>query len=358
MLNHLTLDQLRAILEARKLEQTFETRALTQRESRRLKNYKRILGAGAGRVRAVVPVDPLDDIPSSAIFAELRSRQKAIYGEDDRVDVINCTDPLRCERARSVAAIVERKNLVALGEGQVSIGGSTLEQRLALAGKPLCKREAFRAQHCAALGSAFLVAPNIIATAHHCVNERTFAARCLLFDFQTGADGAAPTRFHVDQLYAFSRYLTGAFSPDGADWALIELDRPVVDRSALPLASGGSAVDLLPLYVIGHPSGLPKKIAGNAEIRVNTAPTHFVANLDTFGGNSGSPVFNALSHEVEGILVRGDTDFVPLGDCYASLICPITGCRGEECARIGPIVEFLAAQTHGPGKRGHSPWIS
>lgn len=341
MLDDFTLDQLRAILEARKLDDTFEKRALSR-------------GGPPANLRA----GPVADISSSAILAEMRSRQKVIYGEDDRVEVINCTDPMRLERARSVAAIVERRNLVAAGEGQVSIGGSTLEQRYALAGKPLCKREAFRAQHCAALGSAFLVAPNIIATAHHCLNEETYTGRCMLFDFEIGAGGVTPTRFRVQQIYGFSRYLGGAFSPDGADWALIELDRPVEDRPALALAAGGSAVDQLPLYVIGHPAGLPKKIAGNAEIRVNTAPTHFVANLDTYGGNSGSPVFNALTHEVEGILVRGETDFVPLGDCYASLICPLTGCRGEDCTRISPIVAFLAGHSHQPGNKGNLPWIS
>ncbi|VVP60372.1 hypothetical protein PS850_06196 [Pseudomonas fluorescens] len=344
MMDDFTLEQLRAILEARKLEETLDTRALTRRESRVLRNFTKILGVELDFVPAGTRTHPLANIPSSAIFAEMRSRQKVLYGEDDRVEVVNCTDPVRCERARSVGAIVERSKLVALGESMVSIGGSTLEQRYALAGKPLCKREAFRAQPCAALGSAFLVAPNIIATAHHCLNEKTFAARCLVFDFETGADGVTPTQFRVEQFYGFSRYLAGAFSADGADWALIELDRSVEDRLPLALASSADAVDLLPLYVIGHPSGLPKKIAGNAEIRGNTAPSHFVANLDTFGGNSGSPVFNALTNEVEGILVRGDTDFVPLGDCYASLICPLIGCRGEDCARIKPVIEFLAGQ--------------
>ncbi|MBP0640079.1 serine protease [Cupriavidus sp. AcVe19-6a] len=340
MLDNFTLDQLRSILEARKLEGTLETRVPTRRESHVLKNYTKTLDEPV--FGAVARSSSIANVPSSVILTEMRSRQKVVYGEDDRVDVINCADPVRRERARSVAAIVERKNLVAVGEGQVSIGGSTLEQRYALAGKPLCQREAFRTQHCAALGSAFLVAPNVIATAHHCLNEETFAARCLVFDFETGAEGVAPTQFHVDKIYGFKRYLAGDFSPDGSDWALIELDRPVEGRPPLALSSGASAVDLLPLYVIGHPSGLPKKIAGNAEIRVNTASTHFIANLDTYGGNSGSPVFNALTHEVEGILVRGGTDFVPLGDCYASLICPISGCRGEDCSRISPIVEFLA----------------
>ncbi|OQB98875.1 MAG: hypothetical protein BWX80_03903 [Candidatus Hydrogenedentes bacterium ADurb.Bin101] len=74
--------------------------------------------------------------------------------------------------------------------------------------------------------------------------------------------------------------------------------------------------------VIGHPSGLPKKIAFGSETRVrkNDAQGFFYANLDSYGGNSGSPVFNAEDGFVEGILVRGNTDFVLNGDCFRSNI--------------------------------------
>ena len=45
-----------------------------------------------------------------------------------------------------------------------------------------------------------------------------------------------------------------------------------------------------PLVVIGHPSGLPTKIADGAWVRNNESEYYFVTNLDTFGGNSGSAV--------------------------------------------------------------------
>ena len=48
-----------------------------------------------------------------------------------------------------------------------------------------------------------------------------------------------------------------------------------------------------------------------------------------------SPVFGEGDENpfVEGILVRGEADFVPLGNCKVSLICPDTGCRGEDVTR-------------------------
>ncbi|KQP12065.1 serine protease [Pseudorhodoferax sp. Leaf265] len=344
MLENLTVEQLRGILEVRHARaQVLVERAVeggARARARVLEHFPHVLpldspfGATEGS---------LIDVPSLEIYSEIRGRQKALYGEDDRVEVADCLDAARRLRARSVAAIVERRNLIATAGGSVSIGGRTLEQRYAMAGKVLCQREAFRTQPSAAVGSAFLVAPDIIATAHHCLNAGNLGTRCVVFDFETGADRIAPTTFRTDQMYGLGQYLAGAFDDDGTDWALVRLDRSVNDRSFLQLARNSRPPDLTPLYVIGHPSGLPKKIAGNAEIRDNTPPTHFVANLDTYGGNSGSPVFNALTHEVEGILARGDADFVPLGDCYASLICPLSGCSGEDCVRIAPVAEFLAS---------------
>ena len=47
------------------------------------------------------------------------------------------------------------------------------------------------------------------------------------------------------------------------------------------------------VHVIGHPCGLPLKLGDNSIITDNNEHSYFVANLDTFGGNAGSPVFNS-----------------------------------------------------------------
>jgi hypothetical protein len=61
-----------------------------------------------------------------------------------------------------------------------------------------------------------------------------------------------------------------------------------------------------------------------------------VANLDTYGGNSGSPVFNHRTGEVEGILVRGENDYVydPGQGCQVSNRCASDVCRGEDVTYI------------------------
>ena len=119
------------------------------------------------------------------------------------------------------------------------------------------------------------------------------------------------------------------------DYAFIELDRKVLDRQPLKVRKGGKVEKGAPLVVIGHPTGLPTKIADGANVR-SLQGKFFVANLDTYGGNSGSAVFNVETEEVEGILVRGETDYVlnsTLG-CQVSNVCPADGCRGEDVTYI------------------------
>lgn len=65
----------------------------------------------------------------------------------------------------------------------------------------------------------------------------------------------------------------------------------------------------------------------------------FVANLDSFGGNSGSAVFNVTTEEVEGILVRGEADYKkkPGSSCGTPFKCKDDACRGEDVTYIGNV---------------------
>jgi hypothetical protein len=119
------------------------------------------------------------------------------------------------------------------------------------------------------------------------------------------------------------------------DYAFIELDRKVTDLEPLKVRTSGKISKGDSVVVIGHPTGLPTKIADGAKVR-SIQGKFFSANLDTFGGNSGSAVFNAVTHEVEGILVRGETDYVynsTLG-CQVVNVCSNDSCRGEDVTFI------------------------
>jgi V8-like Glu-specific endopeptidase len=118
------------------------------------------------------------------------------------------------------------------------------------------------------------------------------------------------------------------------DYAVIQLDRKVTDRRPLSFRKSGKVSIGESVVVIGHPSGLPTKIADGAKVRSHSGK-YFVANLDTYGGNSGSAVFNHNTGEVEGILVRGENDYIQSSrGCMVSNKCPVDGCRGEDVTYI------------------------
>src|SRR5690606_16809522 len=63
---------------------------------------------------------------------------------------------------------------------------------------------------------------------------------------------------------------------------------------------------------------------------------------------SGSPVLNASTHEVEGILVRGEIDFVYKNGCLASKRCDQNACRGEDVTLITHTLPYIPEQLDEP----------
>jgi hypothetical protein len=179
-----------------------------------------------------------------------------------------------------------------------------------------------------------------------------YQTRCeelrFVFGFQMVDESTAVTTLPEEDVYSCKSgdgLIDCAFTYDGADWALIRLDRPVVNRTPLSLRHSGTIEAQTPVGVAGHPATLPQKIAVNAEVR-SVETKFFVANLDTYGGNSGSPVFNTNDYVVEGILVRGELDYVyqPQGcleGCYVSNTCPDTGCRGEDATKTTEFTDLI-----------------
>lgn len=279
---------------------------------------------------------PLAQLDTGNLVKALRDAQKLVYGVDDRLDMYQVTDPDILLRAEAVAALVDMVRLTDNGDGT-----STLLTALFRSTHLLCEGERFRDQPVAPHCTGFLVAPDIIATAGHCINQNNLAQTRFVFGFRMlTADKA---RIVVDNANIFKgiailgREEVGA----GADYALVRLDRPATGRPVLAIRRTVKIDDTQAVYVMGHPSGLPLKYAPGANVRDNSNASFFVANLDTYGGNSGSPVFNADDGAVEGILVRGDTDFVRVGNCYVSNVCPTTGCRGEDVTRTTVFAEHV-----------------
>ena len=93
------------------------------------------------------------------------------------------------------------------------------------------------------------------------------------------------------------------------------------------------------------------KIASDAFVMNNqTNDPFFVTNLDTFGSNSGSPVINTTSYQVEGILVRGEVDYVLAddGSCVQVKHCPENGvnCAGENATKMARMLDQIPESTN------------
>lgn len=198
--------------------------------------------------------------------------------------------------------------------------------------------------------SGFLVGPDLLATAGHCLpSQRHCDEYQWIFDFSIdrGTSYQLGSReFDVEShhVYACKEILDQLVDrKTGDDYALIRLDREVLDRTPLEFRREEEVSTNTSLVVIGNPRGLPTKMASDAWVRDNTADAFFVANLDTFRGNSGSAVLNAYSGIVEGILVRGeqDYDFDQEHRCQRPKVCEINGCRGEDVTRITRIAKLL-----------------
>jgi V8-like Glu-specific endopeptidase len=268
-------------------------------------------------------------LSSQASFASTTGID-VIYGEDNRKDVFESTDSALVELSKSTAAMISTEKLKSI-KGDIVISAQTLESR------GICAKERFSKQISAANCSGFLVAPNILVTAGHCIkSESDCASYKWVFDFKVDHSDQGEVQVPKTSVYSCKKIISRSLDQMSKDdYAVIELNKKVLDRRPLAFRKSGKISKGTSLAVIGHPTGLPTKIADGAKVR-SLSTKFFVANLDTYGGNSGSAVFNTQTSEVEGILVRGENDYVPDSElgCQVSNVCANESCRGEDVTFI------------------------
>jgi len=288
--------------------------------------------------RTMKPHPELTEMPSEEIFEAVRAQQKAIYGVDDRLDIINVGDADVQRAAESVAALFHAPDVTSNQNGTSSVRVENFGTAY-----DLCQNERFRTQPIGAFCSGFLVGLDLIATAGHCAKAIDVRDRRCVFGYRMLDDNNAQTSIPDSEIYKGIEIIGRVLTPEGADWAIIRLDRRVEGHTVARIRRTGMAAADQEVYVIGHPVGLPLKYAGGAAITDNSPSTYFSANLDTFGGNSGSPVFSVVDgeHIAEGILVRGETDFVEVNGCTRSQVYPTTGQMGENCTRVAEFAHLI-----------------
>ncbi len=266
---------------------------------------------------------------------------KVVYGKDNRLDIYDVTDARLVEAARSTVALFQ--------SGDVNEDSARGVSRLATSkfgtAMNLCSTERFFDQTIGAFCSGSLVAPDMIMTAGHCVTDDSSCADTkFVFDYSiTDKNGVSPSEILSTSVYGCKKLIGRKQDGKGADYALVQLDRAVTDRAPLQINRKNDLKKGTDIVVVGYPVGLPVKVSGGAQVR-SLANGFFVANLDTYGGNSGSAVLNLNTGLVEGILVRGENDFVYQNGCRVSNVCSDTGCRGEDSTSVSALANMIPQQ--------------
>lgn len=230
--------------------------------------------------------------------------EKGIYGEDQRREFYELPENLQQVMRASAAQI--RRDHFSYEEGMLRLNyKTTVKEEYSL-----CSDVAYAEQFNPAECSGFLIAPDLLLTAGHCVrDESECKSYRWVFDFyyqypMQDLSILNPSSVHacaeiVDQEYQSGKRL---------DYALIRLSPPVLDRKPLALRRSGEIELGAQVLAMGHPLGIPGKMAAQGQVQKNGSQYYFTTNLDTFVVNSGSAVLNAQTLEVEGILVRGGRD--------------------------------------------------
>ncbi len=248
---------------------------------------------------------------------------RAIYGHDDRQDLFEAPADQAKLAESTVALFFAADVSTDPVKGTAKLKTTSLEERTGLCD---CDGERFRDQPTGAYCSGALVGPDLVLTAGHCMrgdpeDKETDADRCretkFVFGFGINKEGADPTTVPAGNVYGCREVVRKVVKSTGTgvqDWAIVRLDRIVEGRKALAVSASGEVKKGASVFMIGHPSGLPTKVAGNSKVRT-VHDTYFVSNLDSFKGNSGSPVFDDETDEIVGVQVWGSADFMTCYDC-------------------------------------------
>ena len=226
----------------------------------------------------------------------------------------------------SVALVIERSLLNEVTDSFYRVDLSrTLAQVYSL-----CPEEPYGTQPVLGLGTCFVRDSTTMMTAAH-VLDGPLKQYAVVFGHEMVLKSGFVNPFIRKENVFFPEKILKR--SDELDLAVFQLDRHC-NRAALALAEPNEVATDADIYMIGHPSGLPKKAAFNAEITDASHPQYFYTSLDAFQGNSGSPVFSLKTHKVIGVLVSGGVDFQWRSGCNVSTVCRKPYCPGERVVRV------------------------
>jgi V8-like Glu-specific endopeptidase len=253
-------------------------------------------------------------------------------------------------QGKSIAALI-KKNRMKLGKDDNY--HIKLTER-----KSICSTVLFSDQNTAVTGTAFLISQNVLATVSHVGKYTDFYC---VFDYVSNKDDSKSLEKIIPKNCVYeieSEILKENEIISNSRLKLLKLKTIVSDdREPLYFDSTPISKAKTPLYSIGFPEGLPMKFLLDAFLM--TTPDKyglFQVDIDSFPGDSGSPVFDSYTNLVIGIIEdHPDADVEDYADgftwvkgrkipCHIAKKYEIKDVSGIRCHEITKLYNLLNSE--------------
>ncbi len=288
----------------------------------------------------------VEKVADSSKAEETGGSTGVIYGRDSRSEVHYV--PIKMvQQISNLSVALIMTNRLKSEKDTVEIIGENLQES-----ENLCSSEKFIEQRTSAYCSGVLIDATHVLTAGHCVfTQKECDETSFVFGYEYYLGSIMNYKVPKSNVYSCARIVAAAKNAEGTsedklgfDFSIIELDRAFPAKMQIAINVNDDLKRGDGLFTIGYPVGLPKKFADGVVASNSNQNLYFRASLDTYGGNSGSPVFNTKNGGLEGILISGEDDFMqaPEYDCRVSHKCTQGSCTGEQVLKMSKIKKYLA----------------
>lgn len=211
----------------------------------------------------------------------------------------------------------------------------------------LCPNSKISDQPAPGFCSGFLLSQNTLATAGHCIpTDLDCQYTAVVF---TGSNFGKTSKLLDNQVYKCDKILHKQVDPvSGIDLAIIQLERPVVNRNPLKFNISEISKPTDELLIVGHPLGIPLKILTGGSFLGHYPPSYFRLQIPAARGLAGAPVINRVNQKVEGMLVRGQTGLEYDSELKCNFLksCSHGKCQKEEAIYATNLLPFISNPKH------------